>query len=111
MKQFGQRLQELRTERNMTQEDFGKLLNVSQSTIAYYESGKKQPSLETISFIADYFTVTIDYLLGRVDYRNSHNTIPTSPNDDPDSKLPAEAKKSIDDFIQYIYEKYGIKPE
>jgi transcriptional regulator with XRE-family HTH domain len=64
MKQFGQNLQKLRTNNNMTQEDLGKLLNVSQSTIAYYESGKKQPSLETIVFIADYFRVSVDYLLG-----------------------------------------------
>ncbi|EIW15718.1 MULTISPECIES: helix-turn-helix domain-containing protein [Pelosinus] len=67
MKQFGQNLQKLRTNNNMTQEDLGKLLNVTQSTIAYYESGKKQPSLETIVFIADYFRVSVDYLLDRMD--------------------------------------------
>lgn len=66
MKQFGQNLQKLRTSSNMTQEDLGKLLNVTQSTIAYYESGKKQPSLETIVIIADYFCVSVDYLLDRI---------------------------------------------
>ncbi|GMA98828.1 helix-turn-helix transcriptional regulator [Pelosinus sp. IPA-1] len=73
MKQFGQNLQKLRTNNNMTQEDLGKLLSVSQSTIAYYESGKKQPSLETIVVIADYFRVSADYLLDRV------NSLDTSP--------------------------------
>jgi len=111
MKQFGQRLQALRIERSMTQEDFGKLLNVTQSTIAYYESGKKQPSLETIRFIADYFNVTIDYLLGRVDYRNSQSKIPASQKAVPSSKLPTDAQKSIEDFIRYIHEKHGLKPE
>lgn len=66
MKQFGQNLQKLRNNNNMTQEDLGKLLNVTQSTIAYYESGKKQPSLETIVIIADYFRVSVDYLLDRI---------------------------------------------
>lgn len=70
MKKFGQNLQKLRTNKSMTQDDLGKLLNVSQSTIAYYESGKKQPSLETLIVIANYFHVSVDYLLDRVDSLN-----------------------------------------
>lgn len=71
MKQFGQNLQKLRTNNNMTQGDLGKLLNVTQSTIAYYESGKKQPSLETLIVIADYFRVSVDYLLDRMNLDTS----------------------------------------
>ncbi len=68
MKRFGNNLQILRTDHDMTQEELGRILNVSQSTIAYYESGKKQPSLETLAVIADFFHVSADYLLDRKEY-------------------------------------------
>lgn len=65
MSSFGARLKKLRENENLSQTELAKRLNLSQSVIAYYESNKKQPSQDTLSKMADYFNVTVDYLLGR----------------------------------------------
>ncbi|MBO8138288.1 MAG: helix-turn-helix domain-containing protein [Desulfotomaculum sp.] len=67
---FGKRLRELRAEQHLTQQDLAKLLKVSPSTIGMYEQGRRDPDTSTVNFLADYFGVTTDYLLGRSNYRN-----------------------------------------
>jgi transcriptional regulator with XRE-family HTH domain len=62
---FGSRLKELREQQGMSQRELAKLLQLSPSTIAMYELGQRSPDKETIIKIADLFSVTVDYLLGR----------------------------------------------
>ena len=50
---------------NLPQEQLARLLGVDRSTISSYESSMRQPSLGTLSRIADVFGVSTDYLLGR----------------------------------------------
>ncbi|TCU64164.1 DNA-binding XRE family transcriptional regulator [Tissierella praeacuta] len=66
---FSQRLKVLRNINNKTQEDLAKYLGVSRPTIAGYETKGKQPSFETLFKIAEYFDVSIDYLLGKTDIK------------------------------------------
>ena len=108
MKQFGQNLQKLRTSNNMTQEDLGKLINVTQSTIAYYESGKKQPSLETIVIIADYFRVSVDYLLDRIGSLDTSSVLQTTELTQENldllsrlNNLTDTDRKEIESYIQF----------
>ena len=61
---LGQRLKTLRKERNMTQNELGKLINVTKVSICCYEKGVRLPSLETLSDLSEVFKVSIDYLLG-----------------------------------------------
>lgn len=61
---FGDRLKELRKDKNMTQEDVSKLCNVAKQTISNWESNITQPPFEIITKLAQYFNVTTDYLLG-----------------------------------------------
>lgn len=65
---FKQRLKELRKKQGITQEQLAQILGLERSTIGKYE-GKKEviPSAEVLNDIADYFEVSIDYLLGRTD--------------------------------------------
>lgn len=63
----GIRLKQLRKSKKLSQVELAKKLNVSQSTIAYYENEEKQPGYETLKQIADLFEVSVDYLLGRID--------------------------------------------
>lgn len=53
--------------RELSQVELAKLLNLSQSTIAYYELNRKEPSQNTLQRLADFFGVSVDYLLGRTD--------------------------------------------
>lgn len=69
MREFGERLKKLRTNRHMTQEELGSIFNppLSQSTVGTYENGKRQPTLENLVLISKHFNVTTDYLLGLTD--------------------------------------------
>jgi transcriptional regulator with XRE-family HTH domain len=56
-------LKELRLEENLTQEDISNLLHIDRSNIANYERGKRLPSLESLIKIAEFFNVSLDYLI------------------------------------------------
>lgn len=59
------RLRELRKNNKYSQEDIANKLNISTSAYGFYEQGKSVPNANTISFLADLYLVTTDYLLGR----------------------------------------------
>lgn len=59
------RLKELRLTKKSTQEDISKLINTSITCYNYYEKEKREPSIETLCTLADYYNVTLDYLVGR----------------------------------------------
>lgn len=61
---FGARLRALRMEKNLTQEDLGKILKVGKASISGYENETRQPDNESLVTLANYFGVTVDYLLG-----------------------------------------------
>ena len=58
------RLKELREKRRLNQEGLALKLSVSQSTISAYEIGERTPDLETLIAIANFFNVSLDYLVG-----------------------------------------------
>jgi transcriptional regulator with XRE-family HTH domain len=64
---FGERLSKLRTEKKLSQAELASRLNIAKSTLAMYETDKREPSFETVERIADFFDVKVDYLLGRTD--------------------------------------------
>lgn len=55
----------LRKQRQLSMKELGQIVGVAESTISLYENEKREPDLATLSRIADYFNVTVDYLLGR----------------------------------------------
>ena len=65
MEILSDKIRELRVERAMSQQDLANLLYVDRTTLAGYESGKREPSLHILIQIADIFDVSVDYLLGR----------------------------------------------
>lgn len=62
---LAKRIKELRKEKDLTQEDLGKLINVTKVSICCYENGTRIPTLETMVALADIFEVSLDNLLGR----------------------------------------------
>ncbi len=67
MNKFSSRIVELRVENGLTQENFAKEINVSQSTVAKWESGSREPSFDMLILLAKHFKVSTDYLLGLED--------------------------------------------
>lgn len=61
------RLRALRRQRKLSQIRLAMELNVSQNTICRYETGEREADYTTLVRIADYFGVSLDYLLGRTD--------------------------------------------
>lgn len=69
---FGERIKQLRTENQWTQEYVCEKLNISTGALSRYETGMYEPkSLELIKDFANLFEVSIDYLLGNTDNRNT----------------------------------------
>ena len=64
------RLKELRTQKDISQIKLAMDLNVNQNSISRYESGLREPDYNTLINIADYFNVSIDYLLYRTENPN-----------------------------------------
>ncbi len=68
------RLRKLRVEKDITQQDMADFLGITRPAYTAYESGRRQPDNESLSKLADFFNVSVDYLLGRTDIKN-----PTEP--------------------------------
>lgn len=64
---FAEILKELRIERNLSQADVAKGVNVSQATIARWEAGKQIPNIDYLIKLVKFFDVTADYILGLKD--------------------------------------------
>lgn len=61
---FGDKLRTLIRERNMTQKELALHLNIAPSTLGSYVQNTREPDFSTLKLLADYFNVSIDYLLG-----------------------------------------------
>lgn len=66
------RLKELRKAKGISQLKLAMDLNTNQNTISRYETGEREPSINELIKIADYFGVSIDYLVGRSDTPNMY---------------------------------------
>ena len=62
---FPEILKKLRSQDEINQSQLAQAIGVSRSAVGMYESGKREPDFETMEAIADYFNVTMDYLLGK----------------------------------------------
>lgn len=65
---------DLRKEKSLTQMELAKILNIDQTTVSKWEVGKAIPDYDTLQRLADFYNVSVDYLLGR---ENKHFVSPT----------------------------------
>ena len=114
------------SEKSITGAELARFLGITKQAVSNWFAGKAGPERDTIVKLADFFNVTTDYLLGRVDNpmeiiatsedftrENLGGTVSTfalSRADNPDADLPEEAQKQIEEFRAYIRQKYK-KPE
>ena len=109
------RIKKLRKKKNLSQRDLAKEINLSPSTIAMYETGKRKPDADKLKQIASYFNVSIDYLLGNTDERKPVNEL--IKNEEAveieelleryqvmleGDELDESAKKSVIDFLRLL---------
>lgn len=90
------RIRELREARGMQQKELAIDLCVSQPTISDWESGRKVPSARSTQKLADYFNVSIDYLLGRTDEKEK--PVPESG----DGQSPIDEKRLDEQLVQRL---------
>lgn len=71
MSNFSDRLKLLRNEKQLTGSEFGKFFNVTKSAVSNWEINNREPSQEMLKMIADFFNVSLDYLMGKSNIRNN----------------------------------------
>ena len=67
MKIFAKRLKELRQEKELTLHAVSLQIGCPLTTYANYEQGKREPSIDMLKILCDFYDVTADYLIGRTD--------------------------------------------
>ena len=67
---LGLRIKQLREELKLNQEELAKKLNISPSTIAMYETNRRQPNYDILENLSNIFNCSLDYLLGKSNIRN-----------------------------------------
>lgn len=72
---FGDRLKELRENKQLKQSDLANDLGIGRTTLSHYELNNREPDFNTLEKIANYFDVSIDYLLGRTDLKSFNSQI------------------------------------
>ena len=114
---FGKKLRCLRKLKGYTQEQLAQILNTTRSCISNYELGNRQPDNETVTAVADFFDVSIDYLMGRSEVSLSVKTNKNLKdlqkiNDAAESiseinlnRFPPKAKCMILEFYEYLLRK------
>lgn len=75
MSQFSKNLKKIRKDNKISQTQLSSYLGFRGSAIANYESGRNEPSFDTLIKLANYFDVTIDYMLGIEDRPKRFNEI------------------------------------
>ena len=65
---IGYKIKELRKERGLTQKEFAKLMNRSETGVASWEQGLSEPCVNDIRLMCSIFECSADYLLGLTDY-------------------------------------------
>ena len=70
MTSCGPRISELRESNHLTQEELARNLGITRASLSHYETSRREPDYETLTKIADYFKVSLDFLMGRTDDPN-----------------------------------------
>lgn len=98
----GDILKTLRVEKNLTQDDIANLLNLKRQTYSAWERNISNPDIDTINFLADYYGVSTDYMLGRTNVRNSEIEMEEL------NKLAYKEIYSVEDALEIIESQEGL---
>ena len=99
---LGDRIRKLRTEKELEQKELAQILQVHKGTVSNWENNKRIPDSEMLIKIANYFSVTTDYLLGNTNNRNEINIDPI---------YRKKLKEILECFIENGYDPNSITKE
>lgn len=100
MAKFGEIIRVLRIKHGYSQQKLANRIGIGRSAIANYESGLREPDLDTVEAFADFFDVSVDDLIGRTDEQPKENTQDKRPKW---VKLSAGERVLTDDQLDLIY--------
>lgn len=104
--EFKDRLKILRKQKNITQGDLAQILNYGYTAISNYESGRNEPSITDLKKIAEFFDVSMDYLMCVNDIKNPYKPgDENAPDDDFLNKyasLSVEGKAEVKSYLEYV---------
>ena len=92
---FQSRLNRLMIEKHVSQQTLAKGIGIARQTVAQYQMGSTQPTAEKLLAIADFFNVSVDYLLGRTSFKTPNPNIRTLCED---TGLSEEAITKLEKF-------------
>lgn len=72
---LGERLLELRQEIGLNQREFGELFNISSVRYSHYETDKRTPDIDLIIDFANYYNVSVDYIVGNSNIRDTNQIL------------------------------------
>ncbi len=112
---IGNKLADLRREKELGQKELASALNLSVGTISNYENDVHSPDLQTLCRLADFFLVTTDYLLGRTKYRCPPELLDGYVSPDYTAQdivntvlsLNKGAQATVVDFVKYMEHLHG----
>ena len=70
-----QRIQDLRTDADMSQKQLSEILHISQRSYSHYETGSRNIPVEMLIRLANYYDISVDYLVGRTDKKEMNKKI------------------------------------
>lgn len=103
---LSKRLKKLREEKGLLQKDVASAIGVTTSAYGFYEQGKREPDYDTLQRLADFFSVSIDFLLCRTNVRQQPEILAAHRSDGYDTPLPQEALDEIERFKEFVRHKY-----
>ena len=95
---FASKLAKARKDAGYTQREAAKILKIPRGTIANWESGRTQPDYESLGMMADFYAVSVDWLLGTKGYNFNPNIKPP----EPIRKKSSETQKNIISISQHL---------
>lgn len=93
------KLRELRKARGLSQQEVSDRLGVPRGTYSIWEIGQRRPGLDSLITIADFYSVSLDYLLDR-----ENVVVAASQAGDPLAVLTDEGRRTVERFIEFVHQ-------
>lgn len=106
---IGSRIKQLREENGTSQLELAKIFNISNTALSQYESGNRTPSDDLKIKLADYFNVSLDFLMGRTESYKINNCSSTEIYNSNDS-FP-QSKKNLTSTLLYLRKSHNLTQE